>query len=468
MEERKRFNIAELRVGIFVIVAGVFLAAAIFMIGSTVGLFQESFYSKTYLNNVSSLKPGDIVLLGGVEIGNVVRVEISEPEEMPQTAQNIRSLQEIRDLSAQEAILSNDLSELTDQLADLRSLYETTSQEQGFDSQAARDLREQIDALEDRQRGSTRDLGRVHTRLQGSREDLQNIVVLMQIRSEYRDWIRRDSYISLGSVGLLGDKYIQISLGRTPDPPKTVKDTMEGFFGEHEIDVVEITGRTQTGFQELITGTNDILANFQTLSSKVQDIVGRFEAGEGTVGRFLTDPSFYNNLNETVVAAKGTVAHASGLMQGIGEGEGTIPLLLRERTVFDKMEASMTRLEHILAEVEQGQGTAGRLIQDTELYDNANRTMASARSFAQRLETGEGTLGKLSTDDQLYIELNQTLQKLSGFVNDIEEGKGTLGRLAKDEQLYQNVNQLSGEIIKLIYDFRQNPRKFLTIKFELF
>ena len=44
----------------------------------------------------------------------------------------------------------------------------------------------------------------------------------------------------------------------------------------------------------------------------------------------------------------------------------------------------------------------------------------------------------------------------------------TLGRLAKDEQLYENLNELSAEFVKLIYDFRQNPKKFLTIKFELF
>ena len=31
-----------------------------------------------------------------------------------------------------------------------------------------------------------------------------------------------------------------------------------------------------------------------------------------------------------------------------------------------------------------------------------------------------------------------------------------------------NVNQLSAEGVKMLYDFRQNPKKYLTIKFELF
>jgi phospholipid/cholesterol/gamma-HCH transport system substrate-binding protein len=38
----------------------------------------------------------------------------------------------------------------------------------------------------------------------------------------------------------------------------------------------------------------------------------------------------------------------------------------------------------------------------------------------------------------------------------------------KDPALYNNLNQSSGEITKLIYDLRQDPKKYLTIRFRLF
>jgi len=84
------------------------------------------------------------------------------------------------------------------------------------------------------------------------------------------------------------------------------------------------------------------------------------------------------------------------------------------------------------------------------------------------MDLGGGTLGKLSQDDQLYQTLDQSLENFAAFVNDIQEGKGSLGRLAQDEQLYENLSQVSAEMVKLLYDFRQNPKEFLTIKLELF
>ena len=95
MSPRQQPTLTELKVGIFVVVACAILAMAIFAIGSQVGLFEEQFPALTYLSNVSGLKPGDVVLLGGVEGGNVVSVEISKPGELPQTTANAEVLQEV-------------------------------------------------------------------------------------------------------------------------------------------------------------------------------------------------------------------------------------------------------------------------------------------------------------------------------------------------------------------------------------
>jgi phospholipid/cholesterol/gamma-HCH transport system substrate-binding protein len=94
--------------------------------------------------------------------------------------------------------------------------------------------------------------------------------------------------------------------------------------------------------------------------------------------------------------------------------------------------------------------------------------VASIDNITRRMDQGDGTLGKLSTDDQLYRNLDQSFEHFAAFIDGIQEGEGTLGLLAKDEKLYENLNQLSAEVVKLLYDFRQNPKEFLTIKLDVF
>lgn len=73
-----------------------------------------------------------------------------------------------------------------------------------------------------------------------------------------------------------------------------------------------------------------------------------------------------------------------------------------------------------------------------------NRASSNAKIVEQQDELSNKLMkcgGKLINDETLYNNLNQTAS---------------------------NVNQLSSEGTKLIYDFRQNPKKYLRIKLSLF
>ena len=78
-------------------------------------------------------------------------------------------------------------------------------------------------------------------------------------------------------------------------------------------------------------------------------------------------------------------------------------------------------------------------------------------------------------DEQIYNDaraaiarFNTAAERIDNVVAAAQRGEGTVGKLLTDETLYSNVNQLSSESVKLLYDFRQNPKKYLTIKFQLF
>ncbi len=468
MTKRGKPSFTELKVGIFVLVTCLILGAAIFTIGTTVGLLEETFYARTYLNNVSGLKPGDLVLLAGVEVGNVTDVSISESDDIPATEANQASLRQIEALNQRVERLQGEISVSEENLRDLREEYDQAVEQYGDEARQVLVLEEEVADLEQQIARQRRDLEATGKALNRVRGNLQNIVVSAVIKSEYRDWIKRDSNISLGSIGLLGDKYIEISLGRSTEPPLVVEEERPGWLGTSTEQVVLITGTTQPGFQELITGADDVLANLSLLSEKVNQILSPISEGEGSLSEFIGNTSFYENLNEAVVKATETVDQATQLIQEFREGEGTLARLVQEQEVYDKINAATGHLQNVLAQIDRGEGSLGRFIQDPSIYEKGESMLASIESITRRMNQGDGTLGKLSTDDQLYENLDQSLERFAAFVNGIQEGKGTLGLLAKDEKLYENLNQLSSEMVKLLYDFRQNPKEFLTIKLDVF
>ena len=133
-------------------------------------------------------------------------------------------------------------------------------------------------------------------------------------------------------------------------------------------------------------------------------------------------------------------------------------------------------------DIRAGRGSAGKFVSSDELYNKVNRiadrvnnSMNQIDSIVADVNAGRGTLGKLVKDEAIYNDartaiarFNTTAERIDNVVAGAQRGEGTLGKLITDEALYNNVNNLSSEGVKLLYDFRQNPKKYLTIKFQLF
>src|SRR5881409_2354457 len=80
MAQRTQVSLAEMRVGIFVTIALMFLAALILQQSWGIDWFSDTQKVLTYLPDVGGLKPGAPVWLAGIEIGKVRKVTIVSPE----------------------------------------------------------------------------------------------------------------------------------------------------------------------------------------------------------------------------------------------------------------------------------------------------------------------------------------------------------------------------------------------------
>jgi len=275
--------------------------------------------------------------------------------------------------------------------------------------------------------------------------------------------IRKDSTARLGSPSILGtDKLINLTPGSALGEPITDGTLLKA-------------GEQPGTYEALASSGNVLMEQLNKLSTEFTDIARKVNEGEGTFGRFVNDEAFYNNLNQTV-------RQANDLIRQIESGQGSAGRFVNDPALYNNLTEVSSSLQAIADDLRRGRGTAGRLLTDEALYDDAragiarfNRSLDEVNLIVADLRAGRGTAGRLLTDEAIYNDaraaiarFNTASERIDNVVAAIQRGEGTAGKLLTDDQLYSNVNQLSSETVKLIYDFRQNPKKYLTIKFELF
>ena len=268
----------------------------------------------------------------------------------------------------------------------------------------------------------------------------------LRLDRTYQEFIRSDSKVTITTIGLLGDSAVDITRGEA---------------GQVIADQSTIQGSEEGDIRKIVQGTNDFIANLQVLSDDVKKMGERVERGEGTLGKLLTDSSIYDNANATM-------READAFVRDLRTGNGTVGRLVSDDELYNRVAHMMDRVDTLIDTVQHGHGTTARLINDPAIYDKTDRILSRVEAVTDRIDRGEGTLGKLTKDETLYNEFRDSVNKFAILVASIQNGEGTAGKFIKDPTLYNSLNQSSSEIQKLLYDFRQNPKKFLTINFKLF
>ena len=293
------------------------------------------------------------------------------------------------------------------------------------------------------------------------------VEVLMTINSSIdgrpaNERIRSDSTAQQGSPSLLGNEML---INITPGTA----------VGQPVQDYAILPSSSSNTVNDFATSGTDLAQRLSKLSDEISGIVKDVKDGRGTVGRLFSDEALYNNLNATI-------RETEDVMQQVRSGSGSAGRFINDPALYNNANEIAVSLRAIATDLRSGRGTAGRLLTEDELYNRINRTadkldrsVNEISLMVADINSGRGTLGRLIRDEQIYNDaraaiarFNTTAERIDNMVSAAQRGEGTVGKLLNDDTLYTNVNQLSSEGVKMIYDFRQNPRKYLTIKFELF
>jgi len=268
----------------------------------------------------------------------------------------------------------------------------------------------------------------------GTGED--RIEVWIAVDRRYRQRIRLDSVARIKTLGLLGDKYLEVTAGSAG----VAEVPQRG----------EIRAAERANVDQLVASGEDLVENVLSVSHSLNLVLGRIERGEGVVGQLFQPTAEGESVATEAIAAIKAVREAA---ESVSTGRGPLHRLTRDEALADRMASSVERLDRVLAQVESGPGLLPALLADAATRERFELTLDRLASTAARLEEaaggmagGDSLMAKLLHDEawgrEIAGELRTLVSTLRQVAEKLDRGDGTAARLLNDPAAYEALDDI--------------------------
>jgi phospholipid/cholesterol/gamma-HCH transport system substrate-binding protein len=292
--------------------------------------------------------------------------------------------------------------------------------------------------------------------------------------------VRGDSVARIETLGLLGDKIIEVSLGtagaavladgaeiKTEEPFDTSRLTRQG--NDLLRNLVDVTGELKTTLAQ-ITGSG-MGTDLAETAKSVRSLAQELERGQGLLHQLVYDRQLSRRATEAFEAiqkagemvrkldtalgsasvdglageARGALAETREAAQRINrvlrqveEGKGVVhALIYDESCVLNELDALVSRAGALVAGVERGEGALGVLVRDPDATRATRRLVAAAEALAKTVEEAREADGLLRAlvfapeGKALVADLQATARHFRQVAERLDAGQGLLGALTR-------------------------------------
>jgi phospholipid/cholesterol/gamma-HCH transport system substrate-binding protein len=226
----------------------------------------------------------------------------------------------------------------------------------------------------------------------------RNLRVVARVDRAVRDQIRQDSEVRLRTMGLLGDKVLDISPGT---PRFAVLDAGDTLRVASSLDYEAVLAKAAGAVDDVVL-----------LSHDLRVVTSGLARGQGTAGQLLTNRAMYDQLTSAL-------SRANVMFASLQNPNGTFGRVLNDPTLYLRLTSAVTTLDSTLIAINSSQGTLGRLMRDTTMYVNLNGILQGADSLVKMMANDEGLMAKLLADPTLYDRLNKLTTDLGVMIADV-------------------------------------------------
>ncbi len=275
--------------------------------------------------------------------------------------------------------------------------------------------------------------------------------VEMAVDQHFQDRIRADSVASIGTIGLVGDKILEITVGsagaRVLESGEEVR-SLDARDYTHFVDkgalLLEQVTKTAETLNRVLVGFEggDSQEDLTATLRSVRQTLAAVEKGPGLLHTLI-----YGKEGITLVADLGQAASSLRTVASrLEAGEGLLGALTRkDSALLTTLEVDLRKLEQILDAVQQGGGTLHALIYGTEgqaLMKHLGEAAASLQGLAGRLDRVASLLERGEGVGTLLTDLKGAAASLRTVTSRLERGEGTLGALLDDPTVYEDLSRL--------------------------
>lgn len=253
---------------------------------------------------------------------------------------------------------------------------------------------------------SGKKVGIVETMVFQRENDTNGILMTLKIREEYFPLITKDTRAIIKSLGVLGDKYVDLSLGQSKE---LLADGGRIYIGEDP---------------------NDLMASATSTMKNIDLLTSRISQGEGSIGKLFTTTELTDRVGVTLT-------NLSNVLNATSNGKGLAPGLLNDPDLAASVRSTLANLDAISSAVKTGDGAAGKFFLGEGVFNSITTLSGKTDSLLSQISNKNGSLAKFSQDEEVYTNVNSTISTLKHTV---------------------------GSLDSLLVDLKANPSKYINVK----
>jgi len=222
-------------------------------------------------------------------------------------------------------------------------------------------------------------------------DEERQVEIKFRVLTSVTNMVTTDATIKLGTIGFIGDKYVELVPGSYGNPVLPEGSTI----------TVVSAGDLASVFAE----GEEVMATTKDLTTSLSMLTERVSRGEGSVGKMFTEETLYDEMT-------GLVASLTVLINDMQKSQ---------KRIVSSLESLTGNVDEIAEKANKNEGTIGKLLSDPGLYDNIHASSGRIDSILAKINAGRGTAGAMVNDDELYEEVKNLIVRIENLVTDIEE-----------------------------------------------